>query len=45
LPNQRSSLASWILDPHQSKPGVNMPAHTLGDDDLEALLAYLGSLE
>jgi cytochrome c oxidase subunit 2 len=45
LPNTRGNLASWIVDPHASKPGVNMPAIALRPDDLHALLAYLGSLE
>lgn len=44
IPNTRSHLAAWILDPQKIKPGVNMPAHPLAAPDLEALLAYLESL-
>jgi cytochrome c oxidase subunit 2 len=46
LPNTRGHLAGWIIDPHSVKPGVNMPAHTtLSPSDLQALLAYLGTLK
>jgi cytochrome c oxidase subunit II len=45
LGNNRAQLAAWILDPHAFKPGVNMPANPLPADDLNALLAYLASLE
>jgi cytochrome c oxidase subunit 2 len=45
LPNTPSHLAAWILDPQQVKPGVNMPAHPLAPADLQALLAYLGTLK
>jgi cytochrome c oxidase subunit 2 len=44
LPNTPSNLAAWILDPQKIKPGVNMPAHPLAPQDLQALLAYLGTL-
>lgn len=45
LPNTPANLASWIADPHQHKPGVNMPANPLSGDDLAALVAYLGTLK
>ena len=46
LPNTRGHLARWIIDPHSIKPGVNMPSHTtLGTSELQALLAYLGTLK
>jgi cytochrome c oxidase subunit II len=45
LPNTREALEGWIADPHRSKPGVRMPAHSLADDDMQALLAYLGTLK
>jgi cytochrome c oxidase subunit 2 len=45
LPNTRGNLAAWITDPHRIKPGVNMPAVTLPDGDLQALLTYLESLK
>jgi cytochrome c oxidase subunit II len=43
--NDRDNLREWIRNPHQTKPGVRMPATPLEDDDLEALLDYLESLE
>jgi cytochrome c oxidase subunit 2 len=45
LPNTPGNLASWITDPHQHKPGVNMPANPLSSEDLAALVAYLGTLK
>jgi cytochrome c oxidase subunit II len=45
LPNTPSNLASWITDPHQHKPGVNMPANRMSSEDLAALVAYLGTLK
>jgi cytochrome c oxidase subunit II len=45
LPNTRGNLAGWILDPQAIKPGVKMPPNQLSSADLEALLAYLETLE
>jgi cytochrome c oxidase subunit II len=45
LPNTPDDMARWIADPQKIKPGVNMPAHPLTDEDLRALVAYLGSLK
>jgi cytochrome c oxidase subunit 2 len=45
LPNTTGHLAGWILDPQSIKPGCNMPSNALVPDDLQALLAYLGSLQ
>jgi cytochrome c oxidase subunit II len=46
LPNEPGTLQDWIKDPHQAKPGVNMPAHQhLKPDELQALAAWLGSLK
>jgi cytochrome c oxidase subunit 2 len=45
LPNTPQHLAAWILDPQKFKPGVNMPAHPLPAQDLDALVAYLGMLQ
>ncbi|MDK3257584.1 cytochrome c oxidase subunit II [Blastococcus capsensis] len=45
LENNRGNLAGWILDPQGLKPGVRMPPNNLGGDELQALLAYLESLE
>jgi cytochrome c oxidase subunit 2 len=44
LPNTRGHLAGWILDPQRIKPGAGMPPSALQPDELQALLAYLGSL-
>jgi cytochrome c oxidase subunit 2 len=45
LPNTPENLASWITDPHRHKPGVNMPANPMSQEDLAALVAYLGTLQ
>jgi len=45
LRNEPDKLRDWIKDPHQHKPGVNMPANPLPDDELQALAAYLASLK
>jgi cytochrome c oxidase subunit 2 len=45
LPLTRGNLASWIIDPHGSKPGVNMPVTRLAADEQEALLSYLEGLQ
>ncbi|HEX6706660.1 MAG TPA: cytochrome c oxidase subunit II [Albitalea sp.] len=45
LPNDALHLAAWITDPQAHKPGVNMPAHAFAQPDLEALVAYLRSLQ
>ncbi len=44
LPNNIGALAGWILDPHASKPGNNMPGNALLPSDLQALVTYLGGL-
>ena len=44
LPNTTGHLAGWILDPQRIKPGTRMPATPLDGPDLQALLAYLGTL-
>lgn len=44
LPNDAPHLAAWIINPSAHKPGVNMPSHAFSQDDLEALVAYLGGL-
>jgi cytochrome c oxidase subunit II len=43
--NNRGNLAGWISDPQHLKPGNNMPRIRLDSEDLQALLAYLESLE
>ena len=45
LPNDRSSLTGWIVDPQIIKPGVNMPPSRLAGPDLLALVTYLESLK
>ena len=37
-------LATWIIDPQKAKPGADMPSHPLPADDIDALVAYLGTL-
>ncbi|PZF92784.1 cytochrome c oxidase subunit II [Micromonospora deserti] len=44
MPNTKGHLGGWIVDPQQVKPGARMPSSDLPPDDLQALLAYLGSL-
>jgi cytochrome c oxidase subunit 2 len=44
LPNTPGHLAGWIVDPQGTKPGTRMPANSLGAEELQALLAYLGEL-
>ena len=45
LENEPGNLADWILDPQAIKPGNRMPPTDLTDGELEALIAYLESLE
>lgn len=44
LRNEPARLAAWIRDPHGPKPYVNMPPNEMPEEDLRALVAYLGSL-
>lgn len=45
LPLDRGSLAAWLSAPQQIKPGTNMPKVDLDAAQLNALLAYLLSLQ
>jgi len=45
LANTPGNLAGWIVDPQTVKPGNHMPANSLSSEDLQAVLAYLGSLK
>lgn len=45
LENNPGNLAGWIIDPQHIKPGNLMPPTDLDSADLQALLAYLNSLE
>lgn len=38
-------LAGWIANPQGMKPGTQMPASSFAPEDLNALVAYLGSLK
>jgi cytochrome c oxidase subunit 2 len=44
-PNTLGHLSGWITDPQGVKPGALMPATDLTGTDLQALLAYLTTLE
>jgi cytochrome c oxidase subunit II len=44
LPNTRSNLTGWIVDPQAIKPGAKMPPNQFSGPDLLALVAYLESL-
>ena len=44
VPNTPDNLRKWIQDPDSMKEGCLMPAMKLSDDDLDALVAYLGTL-
>ena len=45
LPNTPGALGGWILDPQRIKPGAEMSPNSLSPDDLQALLAYLQTLQ
>jgi len=45
LPMTRGALGAWIADPQSVKPGAKMPRVDLGPDDLNAVVAYVGSLK
>lgn len=45
IPNTVGHMAAWIVDPQRIKNGVHMPVNGLQPDDLQALLAYLRSLQ
>lgn len=44
LENTPEELGRWITDPHEIKSGVDMPAADLTDDEVDAVVAYLGGL-
>lgn len=44
-PNNRGNLGGWIVDPHGLKPGNLMPPSQLSGPQLQALLAYMETLE
>jgi len=45
LPNRPGEMARWIANPQDFKPGVNMPATTLSNEDMRALVSYLEGLQ
>jgi cytochrome c oxidase subunit 2 len=45
LRNEPAALAAWILDPQRIKPGSHMPANALSPADMQALVAYLETLQ
>lgn len=45
LENNQGNLAGWIIDPQHLKPGNQMPAINLNSEELQALIAYLNSLD
>jgi cytochrome c oxidase subunit 2 len=45
LPNNKGNLAGWITDPQSIKPGNHMATVPLEPEDLQALLAYLETLQ
>jgi cytochrome c oxidase subunit 2 len=45
LPNTRGYRAAWVSDPQEIKPMANMPRSTLSGEELQALLAYLDTLQ
>ena len=45
IPNTPGNLGGWILNPEAVKPGSLMPAVYIPAPDLQALIAYLESLE
>jgi cytochrome c oxidase subunit 2 len=45
LPNSRGNLGGWIADPQTVKPGNHMPSVSIPSEELEAVLAYLETLQ
>ena len=45
LKNTREDMSAWIRDPQTFKPGTAMPATPLSQEDLDAVVAYLGGLQ
>lgn len=44
LPNTKDNLEKWIKDPDAYKPGCNMPAMKLSDQDVDKIVSYLVTL-
>ncbi|CAB3676600.1 cytochrome c oxidase subunit II [Paraburkholderia rhynchosiae] len=43
--NTRANLESWIKAPGSMKPGTTMPANQFSPQDLDAVVAWIGSLQ
>jgi cytochrome c oxidase subunit II len=44
-PNTPDTVRRWVLDAGSIKPGVLMPPFAFSENDLDAMVAYLGSLQ
>ncbi len=45
IPYSADNLRDWLTNPHEIKPGTQMPNMNLSPDELDAIVAYLDSLE
>ncbi|MGH2683512.1 MAG: cytochrome c oxidase subunit II [Actinomycetota bacterium] len=45
FPSDTRQLERWLRNPQAMKPGAKMPDYNLSDDHIEALVAYLQSLQ
>jgi cytochrome c oxidase subunit 2 len=45
IPNDRENLIKWVNDPHELKPGCNMPSLHLSRSQVEEVVAYLLTLQ
>lgn len=45
LPNTPGNRAAWIADPQRIKPGSRMPSPRLSSEELQAVLAYVQTLD
>lgn len=45
VPNTRTYLGGWVVDPQRIKPGAKMPSNALSGRQLRALISYLEGLK
>ncbi len=45
VPYSPENLRNWLLNPHELKPGTQMPNMNLTPQELDAIVAYLDSLK
>lgn len=45
VPNTAGQMSRWITDPHAIKNGVKMPGTELTGEEMDALVAYLATLQ